>query len=634
MNYPSPRARAVRDAALIALTGVIEDALRPDAKAEAPPGGLPRGSDQTTAGTREHEPSHAANPAIDRIARILVNPSGGLLRFHPGSANPMEKRNTPAHETLSEGYFESWAPNDGEAEPKDSDAQFRKQKEMLEGVLHRACCRPLPRRIPPPQSSKTNADEATFDGPMPHIPTTWEGVCYVQTRLPDAAIVRLPLSGFRTGEDANRDEEKWEVCRLAGGVEPYVNFAVGTPLEEEGGAKANRISRAHPSGATPERGLPFASLTCLLRLHARTERTGPPPIPSRTQINPSSSASSTPEPWRLGRGLDVGVPVIVRTLSESGGLSKPQPSSSATADGFLGQPHAETYLLPQRELLLRLFVPPRTRRLCGRHNRDRLERQIREGHSAPSARGVRAAESPAMAARAPVWGGDQRRTHDRLLRGRFQTANAAMEAAEWAASKTPAKGASGGWEAKGRDDPPLTPSAADDALTSHEVRALPGDVVFIPKGWAYTVRRIVGSVLLDQAHRADGSGDLSPAPNTPTINGHHSYKVLPSSGWAKNYTATSATRMAPQTGDTSTWTAINASDEGEKNNDLRPNGSPKGENPFTVNNVEVDAFCLLYKPYPELSEEQARVYMPANYTHRGVEEFYENGGNPTYYKYE
>lgn len=55
---------------------------------------------------------------------------------------------------------------------------------------------------------------------------------------------------------------------------------------------------------------------------------------------------------------------------------------------------------------------------------------------------------------------------------------------------------------------------------------------------------------------------------------------------------------------------------------------------MSVTGVEVDALCLRYAAYPVLSDEQVRTYVAANYAHRGIDEFYRNGGNAPFHKYE
>ncbi|CCW64882.1 unnamed protein product, partial [Phytomonas sp. EM1] len=650
---PARAQRPITDGPLEALAGVIHQALSPTAEEEVP--------------TNEGTPVlGSSGSVIDRIARILVNPSCGLLQYRKSSGdeacpqNREKRQGNGCKESSLMGSFEPAVLSDRAGEANDSEAEFLKQRKMLEAILRQGCYRPFSRNIRPSSSSVVNTEDINSGSYEQNTTEIWKGHSYLQTRLPDAAIVQLPLSAFQnsvaslqhTTKGSEKDNDQnlnmWDVCRLAGGVEPYVNFAVGTPLEGCNG-NGNRVHKEGQPIIKEGNISPFAFITCLLRIDTQVKRAGAvtPTEERRLPLSgqnaggvgksPSERQPSMAEPWRLGIALDPDVPVIVRTVSESGAPpTQPNTVGDAAAHEptFLGRIDAETYLIPQRELLIQLFVPPRTQSLCLAHNQDRVQRQIRMGHaSTPSALemdrvgGYAAVGSSTNRAREPAWIADSRLTYGRLVHGRYHNANAAMEAAGLAASSDPTERRGLGGNSKAVDRKLTKASGAHLRLTCHEVRALPGDVLFIPRGWAYTVKRIIGSALLDKSHRDNADLQSGTVPRAKTIYSNKFHNVMPSSEWTRGVAAS-------QKKDPSASTVVDASSEGEKNGDIVRNGTTEGENPLTVSSVELDAFCLLYKPYPELSAMQAHVYVPANYTHRGVEEFYDKGGNPTYYKYE
>lgn len=221
----------------------------------------------------------------------------------------------------------------------------------------------------------------------------------------------------------------------------------------------------------------------------------------------------TTEPWMLGHALDPLVPLRARTVGEhaGGGRMHVEPArvktmtdssketipvdtcyhnnnndtnmdkdrnnnnnnipnvndgdnnsrqsigGEADVDPLLVDDEAETYLIPQRELLLRLYVPPHVEAMCAQQNRQR----------------VRTSPSPAYHHTA------QRPTSARLAEAQWRHMTSAAAGAQ-ATGATTRRAERRGWR------------------THYEVRALPGDVTFIPRGWGLEVRRVKGTAFIQQ----------------------------------------------------------------------------------------------------------------------------------------
>ncbi|KAG5466679.1 hypothetical protein LSCM1_00849 [Leishmania martiniquensis] len=460
---------------------------------------------------------------------------------------------------------------------------------------------------------------------------------YVQTRLPPSATVALPLAHVRNDSHGSRqvagdlslheDASEEVICRIAGGVEPVVPFAVGRPFApvEAKGAAASLSDRI------------FAHVTCLTQLSVRVSSAPPAKAPavgaasdvpgataksqaanvpagthSSKETAPHSHRSSldSAEPWRLGGvGLDLMIPLRARTVAEHH-PTKPSahshervatPAESGTSPVnvnanagvaeagryVVGRTDAETYLLPQRELLLTLHVPVHTEDMCAAQNQERLRRQVRAGH----------ASSAALSA---AWPTEQARlTSSRRAAGQYANALSANE--------------TGVCQAKAVPQTATTLLAASPSTplllsrTSYEVRALPGDVVYIPRGWGFDVQRILGTATIHSGSCGGAGG-----PVAGKVDFCDNRTIAPHKG---------ARPGRPLPG------------QPESREPMDPKSDVASTASVELTSVEVDAVCLNYHPYPELTEAQAAVYVAANYVHGGVDEFYEHGGNRVYHAY-
>jgi hypothetical protein len=462
---------------------------------------------------------------------------------------------------------------------------------------------------------------------------------HVQTRLPPIATVAVPLQRSHLQDhpgthgdtrDAGRgsvaacevDRETF-LCRMAGGVEPVVPFAVGQPLP----GPASTRSASSPSDI-------FSHISCLTRVHLQVSlpKVAAAPTPPRRSGEEasrpaSSNAKTSPpaplqaEPWKLGDdGLDLMVPQHVRTVAEChpakslrrdtrspAAPSRPDSAGLAAGGGHfvLGRMDAETYLLPQRELLLTLYVPTRTEDMCAAQNNDRLQRQVRAGRASRSAM---------------AWSTDQTRlTSARRALGQYANAESAGRTGTSlnSSSSSPSSSAL----SSSGETPPF---ATLTSRTSYEVRALPGDVVYIPRGWGYEVQRILGMATI-HIGRGGYHDTAAAGPTAP-----HDFR--------DNRQLGSSFRGPPRRPITSAEPphSTELAQEGEECEKLGGgvnNGSGIAASTH-ITSIEVDALCLHYCPYPELTAEQAAVYVAANYVHTGVEEFYEKGGNQVFRSYE
>ncbi|KPA85972.1 putative mitochondrial hypothetical protein [Leptomonas pyrrhocoris] len=561
-----PAARAVEDDVLTPLRGVLEHYWNDNAEGTAPT---------------------QSSLAAARLQLLLAPSFGGLLwmseKSGGGGGNPVASdsaidNSTPSSSSVWERLIESL-------------------QQSLQQQQHQ-------------QPSSEGRTASTFT--------------YVQTRLPPVATVALPMEHHRPRSEPLRSEEEDDgpsfLCRMAGGVEPVVPFAVGRLL-----------AAPSASSSTPSDVL-FSHISCLTRVNLKVSWSGPSAASAATaaeavpsphhsrgeQRNETVDASvkaplsqAAAEPWKLGDdGLDLMVPQHVRTVAEhhpTKSLQRDAPSSSTTTAGathgavkgdryVLGRADAETYLLPQRELLLTLYVPVRTEDMCAAQNDERLRRQVHAG---------RASRSAAMA-----WPTDQTRlTSSRRALGQFANAESAARTGTSQSSHLPSTLLS----SSAKQDP-AAPAAALTSRTSYEVRALPGDVVYVPRGWGYDVQRIVGTATVHNGlHKALRGSEASYA-----FSDHRALGGSPGSftRTRPTHSTSSPLSRATQGGEV----------EGEKETSVTASAE--------VSSIAIDAFCLSYHPYPELTAAQAAVYVAANYVHAGVEEFYEQGGNRVHRSYE
>lgn len=293
----------------------------------------------------------------------------------------------------------------------------------------------------------------------------------------------------------------------------------------------------------------------------------------------------------------------------------------------LGRTDAETYLLPQRELLLTLHVPQHTAAMCVAQNEERLRRQVRSGRAKPTAM---------------AWATDQTRLNSsRRALGQYANATSANQsgtprnsASSSPSSPSPRSSSSSSamCPALSKDDNVVKLLLSD---TSYEVRALPGDVVYIPRGWGYEVQRILGTATL---HKGRHTHDSSVTAHTPL---HAAYEFRDHRALGgKHGTLVASPRPAQATtygqdkgDDVSKKGEVGAATL-EEVEALGGGGGAATATTLDITSIEVDALCLSYQPYPELTAAQAAVYVAANYVHSGVEEFYEKGGNQVFHSYE
>ncbi|CAJ1992904.1 mt-SAF8 [Leishmania donovani] len=581
-------ARVVEDTTLAPLRGVLEHfwnepkATRNSSSQDAT-SGLPSVSLSTT------------NEMAERVRQLLVSPAAGLLWMPASASLP----NTAG--TCEESKHASSRVSDS--------SERRFWTELMAHVQERV--------------SAMTMHVGGGDGGEMKSHAAVRTCLYVQTRLPPSATVALPLAQVRdyvhdskeTAGDLSVHDDASEhvVCRLAGGLEPVVSFAVGRPLTPVAtdGAAASPSDRA------------FAHVTCLTRLNicvtsaplAKSPAVAAAKMSSVThpmkEAVPHSRDNTSPsaEPWRLGGvGLDLMTTLHARTvaerhpakpsahtngrleaLTENGTSNVKANADSAEAGRYvIGRTDAETYVLPQRELLLTLHVPTHTEEMCAAQNQERLRRQVRIGR----------ASSAAMSA---AWPTEQTRlTSSRRAEGQYANAMSAN--------------ATGVHHTNAPLQATTTPLAASPSMplllscTSYEVRALPGDVVYIPRGWGFDVQRIVGTATI-----GNGSCGRKEGRDADKVDFYDHRAVAAQKGtWSGRRPEAPSKSREPS--DTESHVASTAS--------------------VQLTSVEVDALCLNYQPYPELTEAQAAVYVAANYVHSGVDEFYERGGNSIYRSYQ
>lgn len=602
-----PAARAVEDSVLTPLRGVVEYFYN-------------SGADASTA--------EAPGPGTveEKVQQQLVSPFGGLLWLSEACSD------------------DSSANRKGELSSFSSSALATSVWErLLESIQKRSTVDAAAATT----AASTKRPRTSVEGaPLPSGVRTGNTFAYVQTRLPPSATVVLPVGRKQQQQQCvdptsaspvhgAEDDDDVFLCRMAGGVEPVVSFAVGRPLTTPPIPSA--FFSSVPSSPSD---VFFSHMSCLTRVNMQVSLPQASCAPaSAATAAPSTTAGThsawhdthasndgeqksstsgtkvqsrpTPlpaEPWKLGDdGLDLMVPQHVRTVAERHPTKLPHRFTTAvnanleeTARGsaryVLGRTDAETYLLPQRELLLTLYLPTHTEDMCAAQNNDRLQRQVRAGRASRSAM---------------AWPTEQARlTSARRALGQY--------------ANTESAGKTG-------TSHPSPPSATEPAALqpklfsrlSYEVRALPGDVVYIPRGWGYEVQRILGTATIHNGH----SSSSAAAP----------YEFRDHRIFGSKYGSTVNPRRAtPSAPHAENATAVDQRQEQQKVGVGEAAVAAAGAvaTPLRVVSVEIDAFCLHYHPYPELTAAQAAVYMAANYVHTGVEEFYEKGGNQVFRCYE
>ncbi|KAG5492513.1 hypothetical protein JKF63_01091 [Porcisia hertigi] len=593
--------RAVEDTILAPLRGVLEHFWNESKEtgslsSQAARGGSPAASLQGT-----HE-------MAERVRQLLVSPAAGLL-WVPTSSSLPNAAAAAAAAACEKNNVTSGTASDG--------SEQRCWEDLMAHVQERVAALTM-----------LGEAEKTF-------PAAVRTCLYVQTRLPPPSAVALPLAQVRDYVHDSKQaaghlhvhDDAYEdlVCRISGDLMPVVPFAVGHPI----------TSVATNGAALSLSDSIFAHVTCLARLNVSVS---PPPSAetsplaaakngSGTSVESSGSSmqsgvhpvkeavshtcastSTSAEPWRLGGvGLDLVTPLRARTVSEphptkpsvrtSGRLPAAAHQGTSTAEAnagsaemgryVCGRTDAETYLLPQRELLLTLHVPMYTEDMCAAQNQERLRRQARIG---------RASRTAISAA----WPMEQARLTSSLrAAGQFTNAMSANETGVYPANVQPQV------PTALHSSPPKVPVLL--SRTSYEVRALPGDVVYIPRGWGFDVQRIVGTATIRTGNNCIGG---RPDADDVYFCDHRALAADKKSLFCRR-SATPSKNKDPVDSESCARSAASVQ----------------------LTSIEVDAFCLNYHPYPELTEAQAAVYVAANYVHSGVEEFYERGGNPVYRSY-
>ncbi|CAJ1034492.1 hypothetical protein, conserved [Leishmania lindenbergi] len=589
-------ARTVVDTTLAPLRGVLEHFWNEskttwNSSSQVAASGLPSAS------------LPAEHKMAERVQQLLVHPAAGLL-WMPTSSS----LSNPPISCEGSGSTSSSVPDNSE------------QRYWAELMAH--------------VQEKVEAMTMRGGGGDAKSPADVRTFLYVQTRLPPSATVVLPLAQVRDhvhdskqtmdNFSLHNDTSEGMVCRIAGGLEPVVPFAVGRPLAP--------VTANDATASLSDRI--FAHVTCLTRLNMRVSSAPLAKTPAVAAANgdpratvesqaanmPCSthpvketvphSRDSTPasaEPWCLGGvRLDLMTPLHIRTVAErhptkpsvhtrgclmaqaQNGTStvKAKTGSADTGRYVIGRTDAETYVLPQRELLLTLHVPTHTEDMCAAQNEERLRRQVKIGRASP-------------AAMSAAWPTEQARlTSSRRAAGQYANTMSANETGVHSANVTPQAATAP------LVTPPLAPLLV--SRTSYEVRALPGDVVYIPRGWGFDVQRIVGTATIHNGSCGGGGPGTAQVDfcDHRTVAGHNG-------AWRGCRSAAPSNCHEPA--------------------EAAPRVSPAASVQLT--SVEVDALCLHYQPYPELTEAQAAVYVAANYVHGGVNEFYEHGGNRVYRSY-
>lgn len=168
---------------------------------------------------------------------------------------------------------------------------------------------------------------------------------------------------------------------------------------------------------------------------------------------------------------------------------------------MLGRCDAQTYLIPQHELIVTLYVPPQTQRMCKEQNIDRLRLQVQLGHvpksylaldkmyrnemqkinddnssnnkNGDNYSGININDDVA-------WSRHAKLTASRLAKGRLANIECAENESNNGNSMLTHKNTS---FSQGSDNNKQNAPCANvlQKFTSHKVRVLPGDVLYIPR---------------------------------------------------------------------------------------------------------------------------------------------------------
>lgn len=455
--------RGMEDSALLLLVGSLEAHLNSSLNE------MEKQSSSSSETCVETEQEILRSPCFHLIKKLLVQSSLGLLKFSKDSSGKSVE--TSAVDSI-EGAHGS-------------------EEAVLSNIL---------------RQWKTTSESQSAAVPL----------CgYLPLQLPEEAVVKLSLPA----RDSSQGPEKVDICRLTGGVEPFVPFAVGTPF-----------SRPLKEDKNLSQTL-FAHINVLARVSLDRPKTFTVANPHSTTVrrftSPSTHKFTGEHAGVLGTHLDPFLPLKHRTFIERGVTEDAMKGDSHLV---IGRNDAEMYFVPHRPLLLTIFVPSSAEDRCAEQNDSRVRKQVKLGHQ-------RREES--------VWTTSGRLTSDKKVLHQHNVIKAGNDSGRRSGS---------------------------NHLT-YNIKAIPGDVVYIPRGWGMLVKRILGSVVVS----SEGEPVLSPDPKLAGTDAH------------------------------------GKRDEAH---------------------VDVDGFFILYKPYPVLTPAQSAVYVSANYVHGGISDFYEKGGNSVYHQYQ
>lgn len=529
------------DTSLALLAGMLENYLR-------------KGSDRPSSSS---DPSDSLHQFIARVESLIPKPSGGYRCF---SVSP--NSNFP---------FEEIGGREG-----------HNRETLIEGLTHTLLA-----------LQKTSAAGKPSSVYLPlHLPE--EAVIKVRIPHPrgdrDSQVDQVgERKGCPSVCDANVDEI--EMCRLAGGCEPFIPFAVGFPLLHQ------KAEQEKDESSLNSKAL-FNHIQFLVRVSASdeltiisgkeesvvnrgAENTGSvrdmketalslPHEFSPLSLGDSSERKSTRsiphlhkriQSSLLGNPLDPVVPIrcfarIERSTTPPSFFSSPTPSNRTLSlesprIPLISRDDAETYFIPQRPLYLTIVVPHSAEKMCEELNAFRLRKQV-------------SLQQQRLSGSSSVCFTSGRLTSSKKALHQHRVASTVNESSLRTRTKH----------------------------LTYSVKAVPGDVVYIPRGWGLNVRRVLGTALV-----SDTGGEIV------------SERILASA--LTNPTA------KPNTG--------------EK---LKEKGDLSSKQSCFSYNVEVDGFFVFYKPYPILTTEQSSVYLAANYVHGGIEDFYQKGGNNVFHHYE
>lgn len=562
----------------------------------------------------------------------------------------------------------------------------------------------------------------------------------------------IGIQGGSTGSTESRSRvssarsrnSSLEVCRLSGGVEPFIPFAVGRPLSKRGDRPCSSTPSSCSTTTMTSSSSPSSSLSSVLFPHIqflarvricgenrkegvdafslvkkeREEEDGKDRNEEKVVEIQKISYHETPEWWStrnkkgpmkeegreynvvgaksskehcggefaslavappdrssfngiipgvLGTHLDPIISAQFRTVTEKRqhiGVSHSENKarakenskmdySTCSSSSFvqpsrvaIGREDAELYFIPYRALVLTILVPSWAEEMCWEQNRARVRKQGGVHHRIyASTAGLPHSPSSFYYPRSSRHPGDPDDGDDDGYHRTIANRVTRLEKGENfnVGERKDIPGApfftfDNGritWNKKVHLQNQITQlSACSKGGMSHdkgagghrvetghlayEVRALPGDVIYIPRGWGMEVRRVLGSRI-----------------TTPSSSSCISSSVSLSSQLTseKHLTSRSSNTKKPQEkkreGSLSGTVGGNESRHCAGGNTCSHLASGDGVQ------VEVDGFFVLYRPYPVLTNEQAAVYVSANYAQSdSITEFYEQGGNKVYHHYE